>query len=268
MSPEAIDTPAGSATSSPEQSLRAQQDALAAYIRDPARIAPPPGIEERRLRIYRELFFNNVEGLLAGNFPVIRKLSAGERWQALVRDFYREHDCQTPLFTELGREFMRYLETRAAEGRGDPAWLCELAHYEWVELALQISDASIGDVPHDADGDLLEGRPAVSPLAWPLAYAWPVHRIGPDFRPDAPSAMPTLLLVRRESDGKVSFHELSPVTFRLLQRLDAQPQLSGREQLVALAVEADSRDVDTFLHEGAAMLAQLRREGTLLGTHL
>ncbi len=246
-------------------SFAEQQNALGAYVRDPERVPPPPGVEERRLKIYRELFFNNIEGMLAGNFSVIRKLY-GDDWFALIREFYREHGCQTPLFTELPREFMRYLDAREEHCRGDPPWLRELAHYEWVELALQISDATTHDIPHDPNGDLLDGRPLLSPLAWPLAYAWPVHRIGPDYRPDTPPDAPTLLMLRREPDGMVSFHALTPLTFRLLQRLDAEPNLSGREQLLALAAEAGADDPNAFLANGAAQLAAFRHEGTILGT--
>jgi len=245
--------------------LRAQLDALAGWIREPGENAPPPGIEQRRLDVYRELFFNNVASLLGGNFPVLRRIHGDERWRVLVHAFYRDHGSRTPLFAELPREFLRHLESREP----DPAmpWLRELAHYEWAELALQISEARRDDVPHDPDGDLLAGRPAVSPLAWPLAYAWPVHRIGPEHQPVQPPAEPTLLLLRREADGKVSFHELSPLTFRLLQRLEAAPALAGRDQLRALAGEAQAADVDAFVRDGAAMLERLRVEGTLLGIH-
>ena len=253
---------------SPADSFAIQQDALAAHIRDPEHVPPPPGIEERRLKIYRELFFNNVESLLAGNFPVLRRIHGDDGWRRLIRDFYRDHDCQTPLFTELAREFMRYLDARAETdaGRDDPPWLRELAHYEWVELALQISEARIEDAPHDPQGDLLSGVPVVSPLAWPLAYAWPVHRIGPEFLPDAPPDTPTLLMLRREPDGNVSFHALTPLVFRLLQRLEETPDLSGADQLRALAAEAGAPDADAFVADGARMLASLRAEGTLLGT--
>lgn len=244
--------------------LEAQQDALAAYIRDPDRAAPPPGIEQRRLELYRELFFNNVAGLLAGNFPVLRSVLGDAGWSTLVRGLYRDHGCRTPLFTELPREFLRYLDARD-DDTGRP-WLRELAHYEWAELALQASEASCDDIAHDPDGDLLGGRPLPSPLAWPLAYAWPVHRIGPGHLPDTAPPEPTLLLLRRDPDGRVSFHVLSPLTYRLLQRLDADAELSGREQLTALAAEAGAGDIGAFVHEGAAMLAQLRREGTVLGT--
>lgn len=248
--------------------LSAQQDALAAHIRDPDGAPPPDGIEARRLKIYRDLFFNNVQSLLAGNFPVIRRICGDAGWTALIRAFYRDHDCRTPLFTELAREFLRWLDDRADSdaGRDDPPWLRELAHYEWIELALQISEARRDDAPHDPDGDLLAAPPVVSPLAWPLAYAWPVHRIGPDFMPDALPEAPTFLMVRREADGTVSFHALTPLSFRLLQRLDERPDLDGRAQLVALAAEAGAPDVQAFVDEGARMLAQMRAEGTVLGT--
>ena len=93
--------------------LREQFDAMARHVRDPAAHAGPPGIEARRLKIYRDLVYNNLDGLLAGNFPVIRSLHDEAQWQARVRDFYREHRSHTPLFTEIAREFIRHLEQRA-----------------------------------------------------------------------------------------------------------------------------------------------------------
>ena len=244
------------------------QRALADYIRDPAHAPPPEGIEPRRLKVYRELFFNNIESMLAGNFPVIRRIWSDpepERWTGLVRDFYREHPSRTPLFPELAREFLRYLEHRAGAGRGDPPWLVELAHYEWVELALQISESRADDVPFDPDGDLLDGAPLVSPLAWPLAYAWPVHRIGPGYLPDHPPDAATCLLLQRDAQGKVGFQQLSPLAFRLLQRLDQQPNLDGRSQLRALAGEADVAPDQTFLDDGERMLRQFHEAGVILG---
>lgn len=253
---------------SPDTSADAQR-ALGAYIRDPANAAAPGGIEARRLKVYRELFFNNIEGMLAGSFPVIHRILEGERWPTLVRDFYRDHPARTPLFTELAREFVRYLEARAATGAdGALPWLASLAHYEWIELALQISELRADALPHDPDGDLLVGRPLVSPLAWPLEYPWPVHRIGPDFLPDAPANGPTWLLLQRDAAGDVRFQQLSAVTFRLLQRLEQHPGLDGRTQLTALATEATAPSMDEFIEQGAAMLQQLRRDGTICGTRV
>ncbi|RDZ28991.1 DNA-binding domain-containing protein [Lysobacter silvisoli] len=241
--------------------LRAQQFELTRHLRDPSASPAPSGIEERRLEIYRGLLFNNVLGLLSGNFPVIAELLGEDDWATLVRDFYRDHRCHTPLFPELAREFLRYLEDRDTLPY---AFLPELAHYEWVELALQMSEAQPADAI-DGGADLLEAAPALSPLAWALAYAWPVHRIGPDYRPDAPPPQPTLLLLRREADGEVRFSELSPLAYRLIERLSESPQLSGREQLRALAAEAGSDDVEGFVIQGHALLQQMRASGAILG---
>src|SRR3546814_11883827 len=107
-------------------------------------------------------------------------------------------------------------------------WLRELAHYEWAELALQISAATREDIAHDARGAPLAGCPLPSPLAWPLACALPVHRLGPDPPPLDQPADPTLPPLRPPPDGKVSFPLPRPLTFRLPDRRAQTPDLSGR----------------------------------------
>ena len=246
--------------------LRAQQLALTRHLRDPHAVPAPDGVEDRRVAIYRDLVFNNVEGLLSGNFPVLKQVLGDADWRALVRDFFRVHRAQTPLFPELGREFLKFLDARDDKAPSLPPFAGELAHYEWVELALQISDAELPSA--DPRGDLIDRVPVVSPLAWPLAYAWPVHRIGPDHRPDVPPAEPTLLLVRRGPDGEVRFSQLSPLAFRLLQRLDASPDLNGRTHLGELAIEAAQTDVDAFIEQGRALFEQMRSVGVVLGARV
>lgn len=244
--------------------LDRQLRAFAAHLRAPDTEPAPPGIEQRRLSVYRELFANNIRTLLAGNFPVMRKTLGEETWAALVRGFFAGFRSHTPLFPEIGQEFLRYLQQRQDDGADDPAWLCELAHYEWVELALQIADDALP--AHDPDGDLLAGIPVLSPLAWPLAYRWPVHAIGPGQVPAAPGPAPTLLLVRRDPAGDVRFSELSPLVYRLLELLGEGAERSGGALLSQLAEEAQAGDRAAFLQQGAAMLARLHEEGTILGT--
>lgn len=250
--------------------LREQQFALSRHLRDPEAAPAPPGIEARRLAVYRDLLYNNLQSLLAGNFPVIRATLADTDWHALVRAFYSGHRCQTPLFTEIGREFVRWLDARQSADPALPPWLAELAHYEWVELALQISDTEPGaDVARvradrpDAIQVLLGGVPVVSPQAWALAYRWPVHRIGPGHRPTIAPDQPTLLLVHRDAGGDVAFAGISPLAFRLLELL-SQGDRSGRDCLLALATEAGG-DPDAFLADGSAMLLQMLAAGTICG---
>ncbi|PZQ42449.1 MAG: DUF2063 domain-containing protein, partial [Pseudomonas putida] len=86
--------------------LREQQLCMARYIRDPLANPPPPGLEARRLAVYRQLFFGNVQSLLAGNFPVLQATLPTAQWQALIEGFYANHRCHTPLFTEVAGELV------------------------------------------------------------------------------------------------------------------------------------------------------------------
>ena len=257
-----VDTAAPDPSGMPR--FQALQYAFAAHLRDPERNAAPEGIEDRRLQVYRELFYNNVEGLLAANFPVIRAITPDARWHALVRAFYAGHACHTPLFTEIGREFLKYLEVR--DDASDPPFLAELAHYEWVELALQIEETDFAEVAHDPDGDVVAGVPVISPLAWPLVYRWPVHRIRADFQPDEPPPQPTCLIVARNRRDDVAFMEVSPLTIRLLEAVKANPGLMGLECVAVLAGAFDASQRDAAIAAGTDMLRKLRERDVLLGT--
>lgn len=244
--------------------LRAQQFAFARHLRDPQAHPAPPGMEERRVAVYRDLFYRNIEGLLSGNFPVIRRTLGDERWHALVRRFHADHRSHTPVFPEIAREFLRFVEDRQAAADDLPPWLLELAHYEWVELALQIADDAMPT--HDPDGDLMTRVPVLSPFAWALAYRWPVPRIGPGFQPEVAPDAPTLVLVRRDAGGDVRFADISPLVYRLIAMAGQDDGRNGDALLSALALEADADDVEAFVAHGAQMLHRLRAEGTLLGT--
>jgi hypothetical protein len=250
----------------PLAELHALQRDFAACIRQPERQDLPHGVAERRMQIYRELFFNNVEGLLSSNFPVIRTLYDDNRWLALIRAFVRDHRAQTPLFPELGREFLRFLEDRAAAGAKDAPFLQELAHYEWAELALSLDEQDIAAIAHDPAGDVISGIPVVSPLAWTLGYRFPVHRIRPEFQPDQPPAEPTLLLLVRDRDDDVRFLEINALTAALMERLQANPDASGGEVLDALLAEVAPANALALRPAGCALLRDLHQRAALLGT--
>jgi hypothetical protein len=249
----------------PEPGFIQQQYAFAAHIRAPDSMAAPPGIEDRRMAIYRELFYNNIESFLCNSFPVLRELTQDDAWHALVRDFYATHRCHSPLFLEIPHEFLGYLERERGEQPEDPPFLRELAHYEWVELALSVADTPPpGGV--DAHGDLLARLPIPSPLAWPLSYRYPVHRISPDFQPHEPGEQPTYLLVYRGGDDEVSFLELNPVSARLFALLQEGAVGSGRETLERIAQELNHPEPGAVIDGGRAILEEWRKRDIVLGT--
>ncbi|CAM3766277.1 DUF2063 domain-containing protein [Ectopseudomonas alcaliphila] len=201
--------------------IERQRD-FAARIRQPEAQPLLQGITAERMAIYEELFFNNVASLVGGAFPVLRGVLGAERWQRLLRAFFAEHRASTPYFLEISQEFIAWLQQGYRDEPQDPAFVLELAHYEWVELALDVSDAQV-----PAQG--------WSPLAWPLAYQWPVQMIGVDHCPTQPPAEPTCLLVWRDSQDQVRFMQLTPFAYQLALRLQAgEPSVQAQQ---ALAIE-------------------------------
>jgi len=133
----------------------------------------------------------------------VQAILGPDRWAQLVRDFYRHHRCHTPLFLEMSQEFLAHPGDERAPSPSDPPFLLELAQYEWVELALSIDEACVDEVDIDRDGNLLEGVPVLSPLAWPLAYDFPVHRLSPQFQPSRPPAERSFHIACRNRSDKV-----------------------------------------------------------------
>jgi hypothetical protein len=246
-------------------SFQAYQYAFAAHIRDPRNNPRPPGVSPRGMRVYNELVFNNIEGFLLACFPVSRKILGARHWRGLVRAFFAGHRCRSPFFRQIPEEFVTWLREVRAGHPGDPSFLPDLAHYEWVELALDVSLVEPDLAGIDPGGDLLTGRPAFNPVTMLLTYPYPVHRIGPRFRPQAPDPQPTRLLVFRNSQGRVRFLVLNTVSARLVALLH-EGGGSGTEALKAIARELTHPDPEVVVRGGQEILESLRREGALLGT--
>jgi hypothetical protein len=252
-----------SSTAKPE--FIRQQYAFAAHIRDPQQHPAPAGIEDRRMGIYRELFYNNVEGFLNNSFPVLREIMDDDSWHALARDFFAHHHCHSPLFLEIPREFLTYLDEERGEREGDLPFMRELAHYEWVELALSVAENE-DETTVDSGGDLLDGIPVLSSLAWPLSYRYPVHTISPECQPEEPGEQPTYLLVYRDPEDQVGFIELNPVSARLFSLLQQRTDQTGRTLLLQIAGELQHPDPNVVIKGGQTILDEWRQHGIVRGT--
>jgi hypothetical protein len=242
------------------------QYAFAAHIRDPENTVAPPGIEDRRMAIYRGLFFNNLYNLLGTFFPVLRKISSDEQWRHLIREFMKIHRAKTPYFLKLPQEFLDFLQSEYQPLDDDYPFLTELAHYEFAELALRVSPNENDLAGVDPNGDLLTGVPVKSVLSWAFAYHFPVHRISKDFLPTDPTEQPSYLTVYRGSDDKVRFLEMNPVTAALLDAIENnEAALSGDELLRELATKIHYPNVDALISHGVDILLEMRKLEILTG---
>ena len=242
-----------------------KQYEFAAYIRDPERNPAPADVEARRMAVYRELFFNNVEDFMASSYPVLREIMGDERWLAMMQDYFARHRAHDPMFPTMPAELLDYLENERPRDAGDPPFLLELAHYEWIELELAHSDEETSLDGMDPNGDLLQGKPLISSLAAPLMYLYPVQKICGEFQPDAPGDSPTYLLVYRDRRDDVHFMEINAVTYRLLQLLGSESAMTGQDALTQISRELPGVDPRVILDGGRQTLESLRRRGIVLG---
>lgn len=248
------------------RSLQELQQEFTAHVRNPAEIEAPGGIEGRRMKVYNDLVYNNIENFISSGFPVLRSLHRDEDWHRLVRDFIVRYRCASPYFLEITQEFINYLMNTRQASPVDPPFMLELAHYEWVELALDVATDDIPEMGIDQDADPVQGCPVLSPLVMSLQYQYPVHLVGPGNEPDEPPAEPTYLIVYRNRADQVKFMESNAATARLLELLSANTTgQSGRALLEQLAEEMNADSVTPVVEFGARMLAEFQQLDILLG---
>ncbi len=250
-----------------DRDFQDKQYAFAAYIRDPDNTLAPPGIEDRRMKIYRNLFFNNLYNLLGTFFPVLRKICSDDQWRLAIRGFMKDHRAKTPYFLQLPEEFLAFLQNEYRALDDELPFVTELAHYEYVELALRVSTEENDIDGIDAGGDLLADSPVKSVLAWAFAYQYPVHRISADYQPSEPAEQPTYLVVYRCNDDKVRFLELNPVSAALLDAVENNSAGScGETLLKELAQRIHYPDVDALIRHGIEALEEMRQLEIITGT--
>ncbi|MCF2860077.1 putative DNA-binding domain-containing protein [Pseudoalteromonas sp. SMS1] len=221
-----------------------------AHIKDPENTPSPEGIEDRRMKIYRELFFNNIEGFIASGFPVLKSLYHAEAWEKLIRQFFIEHDCKSPYFLEISREFLEYLAHSYTKKPCDPSFMFELAHYEWVELDVSICERDEGEtVKHAAL--VLDTALFLSSTARCVHYEYPVHQIKSDFQPDSPEGGPYCFVVYRNFEDETQFMSINPLTTMLLDAISRSPGICITELSHVI-----SEQVPQFTSEQLAIGAQ------------
>ncbi len=242
------------------------QYAFTAHIRNPEHVPLLADVSQQRMTVYNELFYNNIKNLLANTYRVLHKILSPEQWQHLTRQFMIKHQCKTPLFPQMPQEFLRYLEDEHESLPDEPNFLYELAHYEWVELAVAIDTREADLSQINQTGDLLTGVPSLNPTVWGLVYQYPVHQISPDFQPAEPPEQPTYLLVYRNLTDNVKFILLNPVSARLLEKLlknDADK--TGQQLLSEIAEELQHPEPETVIQGGLGILQMWLTQEIVLG---
>ncbi|MBY5990858.1 DUF2063 domain-containing protein [Ferrimonas balearica] len=232
------------------------QQAFIDYIRAPEAGTPPKGTDARHMAVYRELFFNNVSGFVNNAFPVLKSLHAPARWQQRLRHFFAEHDCHSPLFVDIARAFLEYLE-----GLEEADWPfeAELAQYEYLELWVDTQEA-VTDQP--TLSAIADDTPLCLYRASALGtYDYPVQCISPS-HPE-PEPEPTFLLLYRDEAEEVQFSQLNPLTTQLLMLVSEQPGVTPDQLRQSMAAMLPQMDPAALAAGLSQILEQMAQRGIL-----
>ncbi len=242
--------------------FKAKQQEFAAYIRDPDNNPAPVDVQPQRMAMYRELFFNNIDTFLTANFPVLRAILNDRQWFELGQDFFANHACVSPHFSKIPEEFLNYLQNER-DCSTDFPFMLELAHYEWVEMALTIAKETVHANPQSLD-ELQNRHITLSPIAWPLIYQYPVQQLSPNFLPEMAPDQPTFLVVYRNPEDNVNFIEITPLTYRLLQIIQENGEIMTISCLKQLSEESNHPNPQMIITGGLQILKELAEKTVII----
>jgi hypothetical protein len=228
-----------------------------AHIRNPAAHKKPAKVPDARMAVYREIVFNNIFSSVSACFPVCKSVLGARAWKKLVREFFANYQATTPLFREIPQQFLDFSKT----ARNLPEPLKQLAHYEWVELAVASQPTETEKLSKKTD--LLHEKPVLAPAHMLLKYDFAVHKISKKNLPKSTES--THLLVFRNASNRVKFIELNPMTFELL-RLINENNMTGEQALMMLAEAINHPDIDAMIQFGVGILADLARQQAIIGS--
>ena len=202
-------------------------------IKDPQSFQASNDDEARRMDIYQSLFFNNIDNFISTGFPVLKSIVLkryGEHgWESLIRQFFIAHECRSPYFAEISKEFVEYLSTQPSLPIQLPEFSAELAHYEWLELDVSIRKNEDNVEFYQQENNVTAIR--VSPYASLAAYQFEVHLIGEDYIPEQPAQEQQFYVVYRDREFDVQFAHVNPVTAILVNTLEQNELGMEIEQL-------------------------------------
>lgn len=248
-----------------DMDLQAIQNQFTRHIRDPDNSPAPADIEPRRMAIYKRLLYGNVENFMANSFPVLRKVTPDERWHQMIRDYFKNHLSQTPLFPKMPQEFLDYLE-RERDAEGDPPFLLELARYEWAEMLILLDRREIDLTGVNMEGDVLHGIPVINSIIMLMTFEYPVHKISPEYMPDSLPSRKSYIVIYRDLDYKVGFLELNAVSAKLLNLLRENVTKEGLGLIEEINAELNHPDPEVVRRGGIEIMQDLRHRNIILGT--
>jgi hypothetical protein len=208
--------------------------------------APALGVDPKRLAVYERFCrvhrFETVEGL----FPHCRAAVDAALWPTLVEDYFRRFPMRSVELNSNGEKWPEFLATEAAS-RALPAWLPELADFEWWEWQTLIAPNETED---PRKGPLrLAGSLEIRPYRYDL-LGWIEEG-----RQGEPDEAANYVLFWRDPELNLRREAASPLELWVIKSVATGEPLTGS---VLKKLKLKKSQVD-------GTLADLREAGILLG---
>lgn len=240
------------------------QAAFTAHIRNPKKNQKPARVNDKRMAVYREVVFNNFYGSVSACFPVLHDILGIRRFKQLVRTCFFHHQFTSPFFREIPKTFVDFLASFDLKSNGLPIFSAQLAHYEWAELyvsTLKTQAISTLQLDENLGKNILEKLLSLNPAHLLVNYDFPVHMLSKKHQPIEPTQ--TFLLLFRNAEFEVKFMQLNPITFELLQIIEAQ-SCTGQQALQQLAEKMQHPEPDVIVGFGQQILEDLLKQSAIV----
>ena len=218
-----------------------------------------PEMGEQRSRqqeIYRDSIYKNINQCIADVFPITNSIIPESEWELMIRKFISVHRLQTPYFLEICQEFLAYLMQTRKPLPSDHPFLLELAHFEWIQLALDIADMNSPECEHNSappENSLWKA----SPLVVGLTYLYPVHIIDECYLPTESGIHPTYLLVYRNRNDDVKTLATNNLNLRIIQLLQVHEKITHLKIFQLLSAELSDHSQEIILAKILTILCML-----------
>jgi len=235
----------------------------------------PQRVSPRRMQVYQRLVYNNIDSLLSRGLPICQQLlNSSGQWRPLLEHFIASPEpLHSPYFADLSAALVRLLAqpTAALRALQLPAFIAELAHYEWLELAAQLAPQPSNhhwlDIDPLSDQQLLNSTITTAANLQLGHYHWPVMQISAATSKAVLAAgtrsEPLTIAVHCDATGRSHFTALNPLASALISQLQQQHSLPLQQHLQQLAQTTATTSLQQLLSHAPALVRQLAKKRLL-----
>lgn len=221
-----------------------------------------PGLTPNRLHHYRRLVYNVIQDNLESSFPIAYEYIEREKWQAMVYNFFSQHDCKSFQVWQIAGEFCDYAIKEDFAAKYQIEYLNDLLEFEWEEmLVYNMEDINIGD--YSEAGDPLNNVMVLNPERKLLQLHYPVHLHNP-ITAIKEKGNYFVLLYREQETGKVQFVDIS-LWYAIVIEQTATQEIVLKDLLKEAPDLFDTINMEDLTETTLAFIRELQARKFILG---